>query len=89
MPLKTQEELKGRTLISKKIVNKEKVIIEAANINIDTHIVPPLRAAVHIMNWGLVVCLSKTALALHPWKASDLARAYACFLIVLARKALL
>jgi hypothetical protein len=54
---------------------------------------PTLSGAHHTnkatMNWGVVRFASKTVRALYPWKPKDVARAYACFLVYLARKVIL
>ena len=42
------------------------------------------------MKWGALAAVSKTIVALRPWRKGErgktLARAYACFLVNLARK---
>ena len=41
-----------------------------------------------LCTWGVVRVASKTAQALRPYKPKKLARAYACFLLYVARKVL-
>ena len=43
----------------------------------------------YAMNWGVIRIASKTAVALRPYKPKKLARAYACFLVYVARRVFL